>query len=190
MEGIFLVTGGARSGKSVFAEKFVASFGSRIAYLATSQIFDDEMKHRVEIHRKRRPNSWQTFESPFNADSTIRSIRDQKNFDAIIFDCLTLYLSNLICSFENIDDFDRISNIVKNSVADLISASREFCESGGKIVFVTNEVGSGIVPENKLARMYRDLAGISNQMIATESEKVFLVASGIPIDLRKIEFKL
>ena len=187
MEGIFLVTGGARSGKSSFAEKFAESFGSRIAYIATSQIFDEEMKHRVKLHRERRPDSWQTFESPFNAHETIRKIHD---VDAILFDCVTIYLSNLICKFENLDDFEKISIAVKKSMEDLISASKNFCESGGKIIFVTNEVGSGIVPENKLARIYRDFAGISNQMLAQNSEKIFLVVSGIPIDLRQIQFKM
>ena len=187
MEGIFLVTGGARSGKSSFAEKFAESFGNRIAYIATAQIFDDEMKHRVKLHRERRPDSWKTFESPFNAHETIRKIH---GVDAILFDCVTIYLSNLICKFENLDDFEKISIAVKKSMEDLISASREFCESGGKIIFVTNEVGSGIVPENQLARIYRDFAGISNQMLAQNSEKIFLVVSGIPIDLRQIQFKM
>ena len=188
MEGIYLVTGGARSGKSRFAEKLIAALGNRIAYIATAQILDDEMRARVKLHRERRSLDWRTFESPFNADETIEKIRASQNFDAILFDCVTIYLSNLICSFENLDD--QISVAVKNSVDKLILSAENFARDGGKIIFVTNEVGAGIVPENRLARMYRDIAGLANQQIANHSERVILVASGIPIDLRKVEFKI
>ena len=184
MKNFFVVTGGSRSGKSTFAEKFVTRIGKKIAYVATAEIFDDEMKNRVALHQQRRPSTWKTFESPYNADETIKQIRAEK-FDMILFDCVTIYLSNLICSLEK-PEYD----VVKNAVDKLIFTSEEFCLSGGKIVFVTNEVGSGIVPENKLARLFRDFAGITNQNLADHAEKIFMVVSGIPIDIKQLEYKI
>ena len=96
MAEIFLVTGGARSGKSKFAENFTLKLGGgKAAYIATAQIFDAEMEYRVKLHKSRRNKSWTTFESPFNAEKTISEVA--KNFDAILFDCVTIYLSNFLC---------------------------------------------------------------------------------------------
>ena len=145
MAEIFLVTGGARSGKSKFAEQLALKLGEgRAAYIATAQIFDEEMAYRVKLHKARRNNSWITFESPFNADKTISEVG--KNFTA------------------------------KNSDA--------------KVIFVSNEVGAGIVPENKLARIFRDLAGLANQKIAAEAEKVFLTVAGYAIDIKQFGEKI
>ncbi len=184
MKNFFVVTGGSRSGKSTFAEKFVTKLGKKIAYIATAEILDDEMKNRVALHQQRRPSNWKTFESPYNADETIKQIREEK-FDTILFDCVTIYLSNLICSLEK-PEYD----IVKNSIDKLIFTAEEFCLSGGNIVFVTNEVGSGIVPENALARVFRDFAGLVNQNLADHAEKIFLVVAGIPIDIKQFEYRI
>ena len=102
MAEIFLVTGGARSGKSTFAEKLALKLGEgKAAYIATAQIFDSEMAYRVNLHKKRRGANWLTFESPFNADKSISLAA--KNFNAILFDCVTMYLSNFLCN-EDLDD--------------------------------------------------------------------------------------
>lgn len=95
MGKIVLITGGARSGKSRFAENYVAHCGKSIAYIATSQIYDEEMAYRVKLHRQRRPSSWQTFEAPFEAHNALKEAFAEH--DTVLFDCLTLYLSNYLC---------------------------------------------------------------------------------------------
>ena len=183
MSKIILVTGGARSGKSTFAEKLATKLNScKKAYIATAQIFDDEMAHRVNKHQARRGEDWQTFEAPFNAEVAISEA--SKDFDVILFDCMTIYLSNFICAFESLDDLDMINGELKSIVNKLIAAAESI---SGTIIFVTNEVGAGIVPENKLARIYRDCAGIANQMMAAVADEVYLVVAGIPVNIKNIQ---
>lgn len=178
---IFLVTGGARSGKSAFAEKLALKLGNgRAAYIATAQIFDAEMARRVKIHQARRGKEWTTFEAPFGADKIILSAA--KNFRAILFDCVTIYLSNFLCTAD-LNDEEKIYSDFQTLMKNLIDAAKI---SDSKIIFVSNEVGAGIVPENKLARIFRDLSGWANQLLAAQSEKVFLTVAGLPIDLKKL----
>ena len=179
MGKIILVTGGARSGKSKFAENLALKIGGgKAAYIATAQIFDDEMAHRVKLHKARRKENWITFESPFNADKSISFAAE--SFDAILFDCVTIYLSNFICA-ANLDDVEKIYRDAENLINRLIDAAEK---SGATIIFVSNEVGAGIVPENKLARIFRDIAGLANQNIAAHAEKVFLSVAGIAVDIK------
>lgn len=185
MGKIILVTGGARSGKSSFAEKLALKLGGgRAAYLATAQIFDDEMAYRVRIHKERRGKNWLTFESPFNADKSITFAA--KNFNVILFDCVTIYVSNFLCAAD-LDDEKILYDNLRGLIQKLIDAVKN---SDVTTIFVTNEVGGGIVPENKLARRFRDLAGLANQMLAAQAEKVFLTVAGIAIDIKKLEEKL
>lgn len=185
MGKIILVTGGARSGKSSFAEKLALKFGNgRAAYIATAQIFDDEMAYRVEVHKSRRGDNWTTFEAPFAAEDKI--LEAGKIFDAILFDCLTIYISNFLCN-ENLDDEKFLYDNLRGLIGKLIDAAEK---SEATTIFVTNEVGFGIVPENKLARRFRDLAGLANQLLVAQSEKVFLTVAGIAIDVKKLEVTL
>lgn len=180
MNKIILVTGGARSGKSRFAEDYVQKSGSTLAYIATAQIFDTEMARRVALHKKRREShSWYTIEAPFAAEKAFLKL---KTYDAVLFDCLTIYMSNIICLPEMADmtEQDRQAKIVE-AIHKLMAAARKH---DGLVVFVTNEVGAGIVPENQLARQYRDIAGICNQYMAQNANEVYLVVSGIPIQLK------
>ncbi|MBR3723038.1 MAG: bifunctional adenosylcobinamide kinase/adenosylcobinamide-phosphate guanylyltransferase, partial [Selenomonadaceae bacterium] len=108
MGKIVLVTGGARSGKSEFAEKYAKKYGKKVSYIATAEIFDDEMKNRVELHQKRRPSEWKTYEYPQNAHIAIEEAG--KRSDLILFDCLTVYLSNLVLSMEDNIDEAKIDN--------------------------------------------------------------------------------
>lgn len=183
MGKIFLVTGGARSGKSTFAEKFTLELGKgKAAYIATAQIFDSEMEYRVELHKKRRGIEWTTYEAPFDADKIITAAAEK--FDAILFDCVTIYLSNFLCA-ENLDDEKNIYKNFSALIDGLIGAAKS---SAAAVVFVSNEVGAGIVPENKLARIFRDLAGLANQKIAAQSDKVFLTVAGIAIDIKNLQY--
>ena len=180
MGKLILVTGGARSGKSSFAERLALKLGDgRAAYIATAQIFDDEMKFRVAVHRSRRGENWLTFESPFNADKSITFAA--KNFGVILFDCVTLYVSNFLCAAEH-DDEKILYDELRGLIQKLIDAAKN---SDATTIFVTNEVGGGIVPENKLARHFRDLAGVANQMLAAQSDKVFLTVAGLAVDVKK-----
>lgn len=182
MGKIILVMGGARSGKSSFAEKLALKIGGgRAAYIATAQLFDDEMKFRVEVHKSRRGENWKTFDAPFNAEEKI--LEAGKNFDAILFDCVTIYVSNFLCAAD-LDDEKFLYDKLRGLIQKLIDAAKK---SDATTIFVTNEVGFGIVPENRLARRFRDLAGLANQMLAAQSEKVFLTVAGVAVDVKKLE---
>ena len=182
MGKIILVTGGARSGKSFFAEKLALKIGDgRAAYVATAQIFDNEMDFRVKLHKERRGDNWQTFEAPFNAEEKILAAAE--NFSAILFDCVTIYVSNFLCA-ANLADEKFLYDNLRGLIQKLIDAAKK---SDATTIFVTNEVGFGIVPENKLARRFRDLAGLANQMLAAQADKVFLTVAGIAIDIKRLE---
>lgn len=194
MGKIILVTGGARSGKSSFAEKYAKKFGKNIAYIATSQIFDEEMRYRVDLHKNRRPSNWVTFEAPFEPEKAIEKAGE--NCDLILFDCLTLYISNLLCKnfdeknaaeISSYEQFQRDYAMLKYEIDKLIDAAVNF---PGTIIFVTNEVGAGIVPETALGREYRDLAGLANQQVAKAAEEVWFSVSGIPIELKSLKGRM
>lgn len=181
MGRIILVTGGARSGKSAFAERLALKIGNgRAAYVATAQIFDDEMKFRVKLHRSRRGDNWTTFEAPFDAEEKICAAG--QNFDAILFDCVTLYVSNFLCNAST-DDEKFLYDNLRGLIDKLIDAALAV---DAVTIFVTNEVGAGIVPENKLARRFRDLAGLANQLLAAQADKVFLTVAGLAVDVKKL----
>ncbi len=185
MGQIILVTGGARSGKSSFAEKLALKIGNgQAAYIATAQIFDDEMNFRVKLHQSRRGKNWTTFEAPFAAEEKI--LAAGKNFGAILFDCVTIYVSNFLCAADLDDEAELYKNL-RGLIEKLIDAAKT---SDAVTIFVSNEVGGGIVPENKLARRFRDLAGLANQMLAAQAEKVFLTVAGVAVDLKLLEEKL
>lgn len=183
---IILVTGGARSGKSTFAEKIALKENSGAAYIATAQVLDDEMRFRVDLHQKRRPANWETFEAPFAADKAIEQA--SKEYNTILFDCLTIYLSNIICSMSQTELLDEklVNDRVLSAVDSLIKAAIKVRTDGKKIIFVTNEVGAGIVPENHLARLYRDVSGLANQRIAAVADNVVAVVAGIAVDIKKL----
>lgn len=187
MGKIVLVTGATRSGKSSFAEQYAARYGGKIAYIATAQVYDKEMACRVALHKQRRPNCWQTYEAPYKAEQAIAEAV-ASGHDMILFDCLTLYLSNLLCQQnEATADFAGQHDHILDRISALLQPIKQ---SEATIVFVTNEVGAGIVPENALARAYRDLAGLTNQLVAQQAAEVYLVACGIPVDIKKLAERL
>ena len=178
MAEIILITGGARSGKSTFAEKLALKLGNgRAAYIATAQIFDEEIANRVKIHQARRKNNWTNYEAPFDAEKIFPIVTE----NVILFDCVTMYLTNWILT-KNLDD-ENIFSEFEILIEKLVAAAQKSCAT---VIFVSNEVGGGIVPENKLARIFRDLAGLANQKIAAHSEKVFLTVAGLAVDIKKI----
>ncbi|MDR3349059.1 MAG: bifunctional adenosylcobinamide kinase/adenosylcobinamide-phosphate guanylyltransferase [Acidaminococcales bacterium] len=179
---IVLITGGSRSGKSEFAEKLVKVLGESCAYIATAKILDEEMRARVQRHQERRRGSfWTNYEAPFDAHEVIREV---SGADSILFDCLTLYAANLVYGGE---DAAAKREKVLGQIDLLVAAAKQ---SGRNVVFVANEVGSGIIPDNLLAREFSDLAGQVNQVVAAAADKVYLVVSGIAVDLKKIAVNL
>lgn len=181
MGKIVLVTGGARSGKSRFAEQYAARFGKKVAYIATAGVYDEEMAFRVKLHRERRPKDWHTWEAPENAHLAIEEAG--RAHDMILFDCLTLYISNLLCALENVRDSAANYELIREKISFLLEAAKE---QEGTTIFVTNEVGAGIVPENHLAREYRDITGIANQLTARAADEVYVVSCGIAVDFKKL----
>ena len=175
---LIMVTGGARSGKSVFAEQYAIKQDKKMAYIATAQIYDQEMERRVALHRARRVDQWQTFEAPYHADLAMEEAAQQAS--VILFDCLTLYTSNLLLDSNHPED--KFSYIMAKIDSLVVSARA----SQACLVFVTNEVGMGIVPDNPLARQYRDIAGMVNQKMATCADEVYLVVSGLAVELKSI----
>ncbi|MBR1759634.1 MAG: bifunctional adenosylcobinamide kinase/adenosylcobinamide-phosphate guanylyltransferase [Schwartzia sp.] len=181
MGKIVLVTGGARSGKSRFAEQYVARAGKHIGYIATAEVYDEEMAFRVKLHRQRRPSEWKTYEAPFDAHRALKEAGQE--CDAVLFDCLTLYMSNLLCSLDSIADSHQNYSLAKEKLDALIAQAKE---NPGTTVFVTNEVGSGIVPGDHLSREYRDVAGIANQWMARAADEVYLVVCGLAVNVKKL----
>ncbi|OMD83524.1 bifunctional adenosylcobinamide kinase/adenosylcobinamide-phosphate guanylyltransferase [Paenibacillus odorifer] len=179
-----LVTGGARSGKSGFAEKLMQSLADQAFYVATGQAFDDEMKERIALHQHQRMESgyaWETLEEPYDLPDLLKRLSGEK---AVLVDCLTLWLSNALLAVEG---FENRQELVESEITRLEDSVRSF---QGTLILVTNEVGDGIVPEYALGRLYRDLAGRMNALIARQSEQVFLVTVGIPIELKSREYRL
>lgn len=185
-----LITGGARSGKSSFAEKWCMRQGHETVYIATGQAFDGEMRRRIDKHRDRRERtgySWRTLEEPLLLAGLLRDLSRAGGPVALV-DCLTLWLSNQLLQAEQQHGLSAdCEQAVEREIEELSEAVRNY---PGPLALVTNEVGSGIVPEYPLGRLYRDLAGIMNRRLAENCSEVFLVTAGIPIELKRLEYKL
>ena len=167
---MILVGGGSRSGKSRAALEMLQAAGPRRGFIATAQAWDDEMRERIARHREERGPEIVTWEEPFAVAECIET--HSGNYDAIVVDCLTLWLSNLMLA-ENIP--------IDRECRRLIEAS---ARSRAKIILVTNEVGCGIVPENALARRFRDEAGRLNQLAAQHATEVYWMAFGIGLRIK------
>ncbi len=162
MKKSILITGGARSGKSALAERLVKRLGDRPVYIATAEVYDDEMQDRVTVHQARRGDEWTTVHAPLDL---VGALGQSDHGQPRLVDCLTLWLTNLMMSDADIPaQFDGLI--------------RSLAQQSSPVVFVTNEVGSGIVPDNKLAREFRDAAGALNQQIAEHCDEVYLAVSG------------
>lgn len=178
-----LVTGGARSGKSRHAESLVRDAKS-VLYIATSQIFDDEMAARVQHHRDDRPAHWRTEERWQQLGDIITAQNDRD--EAVLLECITTLVTNLLFASgagEDPDNWDyaALEAQVQQEI-DVLIAACAACPS--PVVLVTNEVGMGIVPENRLARHFRDIAGRVNQQLAQAADAVWLVVSGIGVKIK------
>lgn len=163
-----LITGGARSGKSRIAENRVAMQGASPIYIATAQAFDDEMEVRIKAHQDRRGSNWITIQEPLDLLSALQKT-DGKG--PRLVDCLTLWLSNMM---HHERDWHTAAMAIAKAMPAQVSP----------VTFVTNEVGGGIVPDNPLARAFRDAAGEVNQIIAAAADEVYLAVAGYPLKVK------
>ncbi|MGC8492126.1 MAG: bifunctional adenosylcobinamide kinase/adenosylcobinamide-phosphate guanylyltransferase [Syntrophobacteraceae bacterium] len=165
-----LVLGGARSGKSSWAESVVSAFPPPYVYVATAQALDEEMELRIKHHRERRKELWETIESPLELPSVLEGLKGSAK--PVLVDCITLWLSNMLCS----------------KAPEIETAVSRLCDIIGSVhyplVIVSNETGAGIVPDNPLARSFRDLSGFTNQKLAAACASVFLITAGLPLRLK------
>jgi len=167
-----LITGGCRSGKSRYALELAKSISGSKRFIATAEALDDEMRQRIERHQQERGKDWQTIEEPLELSKIFQQVG--KEFGPVVVDCLTLWLSNRLMQEDSretiMDQMDQALQIIS--------------EPEATFIFITNEVGDGIVPENKLARKFRDLAGEINQRVAEFCDEVFVMVSGIPVKIK------
>lgn len=167
---VILIVGGARSGKSHYGENLVEQSGKTPVYLATAEARDDEMLDRINIHQQRRGDHWQTIEESLEIASIIEKISSPDHI--ILVDCLTLWLSNLMTEQKD------VASAMKRLLTCLEQVQ-------GPVIMISNEVGLGIVPNNALARAFRDEAGRINQAVASTASDVLFMAAGLPICLKK-----
>ncbi len=171
MKKIIFITGGARSGKSRYAEELARQFSGPKAYLATAQALDEEMAERIRRHRANRPQEWQTLEEPIEV---VGCIEEGDRFHLILLDCLTLWVSNLMVA-----GWDEARILEEGNR--LLDACRQV---KGSLILVGNEVGMGIVPENAQARLFRDLSGLIQQKVAREADEVYFMVSGLALKMK------
>lgn len=178
MARVLLVTGGARSGKSAYAMRRALDLPRPRAYVATCPVIDAEMERRIQRHRAQRdPAEWTTIEAPLHLEA---ALRDSAHFSVRLVDCLTLWVNNLLFEEERLPqplDEDAMAQRGRT----LLDAAASL---PGHVIFVTNETGMGIVPENALSRRYRDLAGRLNQTIAAGAHEAVLTVAGLPLHLK------
>lgn len=167
--GISLVLGGARSGKSTFAERLTTGAGGKPVYIATGRVRDDEMRVRIDHHRDHRGAEWRTVEEPDDLEGAL--MREARPGNAVLVDCLTLWVTNLMLAQADVDRRGR-------------ALCQTLSEAKGPVILVSNEVGLGIVPDNKMAREFRDHAGRLHQEIAVLADAVYFVAAGLPLKMK------
>ena len=177
---IFLITGGARSGKSKFAESIYQN-EKDVVYIATSRATDSGMRERINLHKKTRPPEWRTYEASYNL---CQSIGNEKNY---ILDCITILASNIMfdmskdMEYIDYEEQEKIENAIIFEIENLINSIKY---KGYNLILVTNEVGNSIVPKHHISGVFRDIQGRVNQKIANMADKVYLVCCGIPVNIK------
>ena len=172
-----LLLGGARSGKSHYAQQLASELGGKVLFVATGEALDEEMKDRIAHHQQDRPKNWRTLEIPIDIGKGIeKQIGDA---EVVLIDCLTLLISNLL---GDEPDYPEAEKRVTFEINELIAAMDRLDAS---FVIVSNEVGMGLVPDNKLGRIYRDLLGKANQLLASHATEVYLMVACLPVQVKK-----
>jgi len=181
MGKLILITGGARSGKSRYAQEMAEKSGEKVLFVATAEGLDDEMRGRIAKHRQQRPTIWRTLEAPLNVSNRLQAAAG--DIQTIIIDCITLLVNNVFtrgCDGDSID-MTLIQEKLSAEIDGLLDCVKK---TDALFIIVTNEVGLGIVPDNYMARSYRDLLGGANQQLAKASDEVYLMVSGLPLRVK------
>lgn len=177
----YFITGGARSGKSSYAERLASALGESVTYIATAEPGDEEMAARIEQHRRRRPAGWETVEEPRDVAAVVEEVGQRPG--VILIDCLTLLISNLLFgSGLQESDEDALAR-VRREMSRLVDAA---WGSLAHVILVSNEVGLGLVPPYPHGRLFRDAAGWANQLMAARADKAILMVSGLALDLKAL----
>lgn len=187
---VVLVLGGARGGKSAWAEELAARSGRSVVYVATATAGDTEMAERIDTHRAARPSTWRTVEAPLEPGDAVRT--HARSGEVVLLDCLTLWVSNVILRWTedapNIeavpsDQWAAVETHLLGAIEELVDRARAV---GAGLILVSNEVGMGLVPPSLLGRRYRDILGRVNQVAASRADSVVLIIAGLPVDLRRL----
>ncbi len=180
-----LILGGARSGKSDFATKMAKELGGPVLFVATAEAKDEEMKHRIEEHRRHRPKEWRTLEAPSDVSKHI--VEHEGDASVVVIDCLTMWAANVLkaSSTNGLDEPDL--STAKDALADDLGGLHDWHRySKASLIVVSNEVGMGLVPPYPSGRAFRDLLGWANQFIATRSTLAYFLMAGIPVELKSL----
>ena len=178
------ILGGARSGKSAYAERLAAEQGGPVLYVATAQAWDDEMALRIANHRAQRPATWATIEAPHAVGPAIRTALQTQSPAVILLDCLTLLASNVIIALpESVNELEATAALM----AEVDSLLAAYASSTAHWIIVSNEVGLGIVPAYALGRVYRDALGRANQRLAALADEVLFMVAGLPMTVKRRE---
>lgn len=181
MAKLVLILGGVRSGKSRFAQELAARLsGAGVLFVATAEGRDAEMRERIEFHRGSRPAEWETLERPLEVGAVLA--REAGRHDVVVIDCLTLLVSNILLQAADSEP-QRAQALVEAETRSLLAACRQ---RPGTVIIVSGEVGLGVVPDNPLARTFRDLLGWANQALAAEAAATYLMVSGFPVEVRSL----
>lgn len=181
---LIFVTGGARSGKSTYAENIVKGYSKSVVYIATAIAFDDGMKDRIARHQKQRPDDWGTIEL-YKDFETMKEESAFKKAEIVLFDCLTVMATNNMLDFPvdyetcSIEKVSEIEEAIKKEVEILLDVCKDKI-----LIMVSNEVGLGLVPAYKLGSYFRDIAGRMNQLVASRADEAYFTVSGIPMKLK------
>ena len=179
LSDLILILGGARSGKSSYAETLAAEMGRHVLYVATAEAKDDDMTARIAAHRLSRPDHWQTLEAPIQVGAALSQVDTRP--DVILLDCMTLLVSNILLAHEA-EPEAVIESAVQTEIKALMSAQTQL---NAPLLIVSNEVGLGLVPPYSLGRVYRDILGRANQRLAAEAKKVIFMVAGLPMTLKE-----
>jgi len=178
-----LIIGGARSGKSRFAQELALKSGEAVLFVATAEAGDEEMRQRIEEHQKSRPAAWSTLEATTHIGNQITNqISEAK---VVVVDCITLLISNIFSQYSHQTDEQIDAPLIEKEVTAEISELVECINQiDASFIMVTNEVGTGLVPVSKTARLYRDLLGKANQILAEHADEVYLMVAGLPVPIK------
>jgi len=176
---LILILGGARSGKSTYAEKLAREHQTPVLYVATAQAGDEEMAVRIAQHRSRRPAQWITLEAPRAIGTAIRA--SGVSAPVVLIDCLTLLANNIIVPLPEPIDYAEAEKLLNAEIDDLLTA---YAASNAVWIIVSNEVGLGLVPPYPLGRIYRDVLGKANQRLASAADEVLFMVAGLPLKVK------